>query len=162
MMWRTPPEPETTSARAGAQARRSARIRDRRRQRLVAALRSVARQAGTHATPRRGDLLLRDRAAGVRPQLLELAAALERVAEPPSETLRTVRWLLTDGCTSPLWNPDVPAAVLGPALDQLCAELSWAEAEGDVAPVIALPTAPRPGRGRGAGRRRAKSTPRGG
>ena len=157
MMWRTPPQPVMRPAGAGGRPRRSQRIRDRRRERLVAALRSVARQAGAHAKPRRGDLLLRERAAAVRPQLLEVAATLERAPDPPPEVMQTLRRLLTDGCTSPLWNEDVPAGELAAALEQARAELNWAELGDRGGPVVPLPTA-RPLSAR-AQRLRAGATP---
>ena len=122
-MWRTPPEPSLTLPRRRRAGRFSGRSRDRQRLKLVAGLRRVARRAGTAAKPRRYEVLLRNRAALVRPQLLEVAAALERVAEPDPDTLRTLRWLLTDGCTSPLFNSDVPTAELMAALDRVWVQL---------------------------------------
>jgi hypothetical protein len=93
------------------------------RPKLVAGLRSVAKLAGPRARPRRGDLLIRDRAVAVRAELLAVAAGLERTVDPPREVLDTVHWLLTDGCTSPLWNEDVPAERLVAALQRIQAEL---------------------------------------
>ena len=85
--------------------------------------------------------LLRERAAAVRPQLLEVAAALERAPDPPPEVMQTLRRLLTDGCTSPLWNEDVPAGELAATLEQARAELNWAELGDRGGPVVPLPTA---------------------
>lgn len=99
------------------------RAGDRRRLRLVGGLRSVARRANVRGVARRYELLLCERAASVRPQLLELAAALERTPDPGPDTLDAVHSLLTDGCTSPLYNGDVPAADLSAALDRIQAGL---------------------------------------
>ena len=130
-MWRTPPEPGlalTLRPGAGAGARRlAARSRDRQRIRLVAGLRSVARRANTGGRARRYEVLLCERAASVRSQLLAMAATLERVSNPEPETLDRLRWLLTDGCTSPLYNPDVPETHLLAALDRIEAELDTRE-----------------------------------
>jgi len=125
MMWRTAPEPSAAMIlRPDTVAHRlAARSRDRERLRLVGGLRSVARRSHTAARVRRYDVLLYERAAAARAHLLELAATLERVAHPQPETLQALRWLLTDGCTSPLYNPDVPAAQLPAALDRIQAEL---------------------------------------
>jgi hypothetical protein len=122
-MWRTPPESSLTPQRRGGAGRLSRRSRDRQRLKLVEGLRRAARRAGTAAKPRRYEVLLRNRAALVRPQLLEVAAALERVAEPDPDTLGTLRWLLTDGCASPLFNSDVPTAELIATLDRVWVQL---------------------------------------
>lgn len=148
MMWRTAPEPSAAMIlRPDTAAHRlTARSRDRERLRLVGGLRSVARRSHTAARVRRYDVLLYERAAAARAHLLELAATLERVTHPRPETLQTLRWLLTDGCTSPLYNPDVPAAQLPAALDRIQAEL-------DPLDPSALPSAwaesPAPRRARG-------------
>lgn len=128
-MWRTPPEPGLALTLCpGAGARRlAARSRDRQRIRLVAGLRSVARRANTGARARRYEVLLCERVASVRSQLLAMAATLERVSNPEPETLERLRWLLTDGCTSPLYNPDVPETHLLAALDRIEAELDTRE-----------------------------------
>lgn len=131
-MWRTPPESSLTPERRCSAGRLSRRSRDRQRLKLVAGLRRVARRAGTAAKPRRYEVLLRNRAALVRPQLLEVAAALERVAEPNPDTLSTLRWLLTDGCASPLFNSDVPTTELMAALDRV-----WVQLEAQDSPVRA-------------------------
>ena len=115
---------------------------DRRRLKLVDDLRSVARRAGTGARPRRVDVLLRNRAALVRPQLLEVAAALERVSDPEPETLRTLQWLLTDECASPLFNVHVPTTELMAALDRAWLQLDAREDWTLRAPVAVSP-APR-------------------
>ena len=52
-------------------------------------------------------MLLLDRVATVRPELLELADALERCGDPDPAAVADLRRLLTDGCQSPLYNPEV-------------------------------------------------------
>ena len=103
------------------------RAEDRQRLRLVGMLRSVARRGNLRGRPRRYEVLLCERAASVRPQLLEVAATLERLPDPEPDTLEAVRSLLTDGCTSPLCNPDVPAQQLHEALGRIGAALSARE-----------------------------------
>jgi hypothetical protein len=129
MMWCTPPEPNvalTLRPRAGAR-RLAGRSRDRQRTRLVAGLRSVARRANAGARTRRYEILLCERATPVRAQLLAIAAALERAANPEPDTLERLRWLLTDGCTSQLYNPDVPERQLLDVLERIEAELDARE-----------------------------------
>jgi len=126
-MWRQLPAVTFTAAPVSATPSSAERLRARRRRKLVAGLRSVARQAGSRSHPRRGDLLLRDRAIAARDELLAVAAALERGVDPPQEVMDALRWLLTDGCTSPLWNPDVPAARLAEALEHTHTRLDRAE-----------------------------------
>jgi hypothetical protein len=109
-----------SGARSGIRFRRT---RDRERLRLVKGLRSVSRRAGTSGRARRFEVLLCERAAAVRSDLLEVAAALERVVDPDPSTLSTLRWLLTDGCTSPLYNPAVPGGDLAAILDLVRSEL---------------------------------------
>ncbi len=59
----------------------------------------------------------------MRPLLLEVAALLECAADPGAEAVATVQWLLTNGCESPLYNPDVPAAQLGAVLEHVATGL---------------------------------------
>jgi hypothetical protein len=92
--------------------------------RLVEGLRRVARRAASPTPARRFEVLLCDRAAAVRFELLDLAALLQRTRNPHPEAIATLRWLLTDGCESPLYNRDVPASRLTPALDEVRAALS--------------------------------------
>jgi hypothetical protein len=60
--------------------------------------------------------LLRDRAAAVRPELLEIAFMLEHSHSLDAAWISTVRRLLTDGCESPLYNRDVHISELRAAL----------------------------------------------
>ena len=57
-------------------------------------------------------MLLCDRACAVRGDLLRVAALVDIAAEPDPATVLTMRWLLTDGCTSPLYNPAIPVELL--------------------------------------------------
>jgi hypothetical protein len=139
MMWRTPPEPNLApTVRPGAR-RLAERSRDRQRIRLVGGLRSVARRANTRPRASRYEVLLCERASTVRPQLLEVAASLERAADPEPDTLEALRSLLTDGCTSPLYNPEVPAAHLLTILDRVQAELDAREPGTRDLSAVALP-----------------------
>jgi hypothetical protein len=56
---------------------------------------------------RRFEVLLDDRLALVRADLLEIASLLERASQPDPWCLTTLHRLLTDGCESPLYNRDV-------------------------------------------------------
>jgi hypothetical protein len=52
-------------------------------------------------------VLLPDRVAAVRDELLEIALMLEHADELDPSWVLTVRKLLTDGCESPLFNREV-------------------------------------------------------
>jgi hypothetical protein len=148
MMWRTPPEPSLALTPRPNGRRLAERSRDRQRIRLVGGLRSISRHANTRPRARRHEVLLCERVTSARPQLLAVAAALERVPDPQPETLKTVRWLLTDGCTSPLYNPDVPATQLLAALDRVRAELDRRELGARDLSAHRAPDAPPPARHR--------------
>ena len=93
--------------------------RDERRRRAVAnGLVAVARRSGPRANVRQRGVLLLHRAVAVRPQLLELSALLRATPEPDRETMAMLQALLTNGCTSPLYNPDVPAKRLSALITQ--------------------------------------------
>lgn len=135
MMWRNSPGSELALSLSGV-TRFTRRPQDRQRLRLVNGLRRVSRRASTNALARRYEVLLCERAASVRSDLLAVAATLERVADPEPDTLRTLRWLLTDGCTSPLYNADVPAAGLNAVLCRLQAELDSHDRSALSAPAV--------------------------
>jgi len=80
----------------------------RRRRRLARWLRRTARRA-LDPDPRhpQSRLLLRDRAAGVCSDLLEIAGSLERTDDPDREAVEALLELLRNGCNSPLYNADV-------------------------------------------------------
>jgi hypothetical protein len=59
------------------------------------------------AARRRFEVLLHDRVALVRSDLLQIAAALEHEPQPDPGCVTELHRLLTDGCRSPLYNPDV-------------------------------------------------------
>jgi hypothetical protein len=63
--------------------------------------------------------LLRYRAAAVRPDLLEIAAMLERTQIPNPACLATLDELLSTGRDSPLYNPRIPVAELHTALNDI-------------------------------------------
>lgn len=92
-----------------------------RRHQLAARLRAVADTAAApfDGTPRStSTLVLVDRVAGVREQLLEVAAAVERVDHPDPVTIARLWQLLSDGARSPLYNPMVVAGELEVVLRQ--------------------------------------------
>ena len=79
----------------------------RNRRALAAGLR---RTADPKQPPRRFDCcpIILDRVATVRPELLQLANALEQANDPDPSSVALVRELLTDAC-SPLYNPNLSA-----------------------------------------------------
>jgi hypothetical protein len=114
------------------------RVKDRIRQKVVASLRRAASRAAAPPPPGRFRVvLLNDRVAGVREELLDLAARLERAADPNPEAVSTLWRLLTDGCGSPLYNrsihPSELAATLYYAKQRLSDDSS--ACEGDHPPV---------------------------
>lgn len=118
-------------SRSGASARRIARRGLRRlraeghaQRRVVQGLRSVARQAGPRAPHRRFAVLLVERAALVRSELLEVAALLEMAAAPDPGLLAELHQLLTDGCSSPLYNRAVQVSELRAILFRARLDLS--------------------------------------
>jgi hypothetical protein len=90
-----------------------------KRRRLVSARNRRALAAGLRRTaspsqpPRRFDCcpVLRDRIAGARPQLLQLADDLEHSIDPDPASVALIHELLTNGC-SPLYNPNLPLDTL--------------------------------------------------
>jgi hypothetical protein len=87
--------------------RRAERVSPRRVRKVVAMLRGIAARAGHGVTPRRNEVLLYERAATVRPELLELAALLEGAEAPDRRCVAALHTLVTSGCDSPLYNWDV-------------------------------------------------------
>lgn len=92
-----------------ADARGSARLfNDRTRRRLVRSLRRLAtRTPPRHAACRRFEVLLHERVALVRADLLEIAALLEHQPDPHPGCVLALHRLLADGCASPLYNHDI-------------------------------------------------------
>lgn len=91
------------------QPRRGARLfSDRTRRRLVRALRGLAtRKPPRDPARHRFEVLLHERVALVRGELLEIAALLEGERRPDPGCVVALDKLLTDGCASPLYNIDV-------------------------------------------------------
>jgi hypothetical protein len=113
------PAPTTVERDRGIVGRRLERSRarlvsPRNRRKLAQSLRRTARDA--NRTRQRYDLLLRDRAAAVRTDLIEIAARLEQAQDPDPARVAAVRELLTQG-DSPLYHPGVPARELRATLD---------------------------------------------
>jgi hypothetical protein len=104
------------------------RISRRRCLRLVRCLRSVARRVGPGAPPRRYEVLVRRRALAVRDDLLRIAALLEGSVDPEPTCVAELQRLLTDGCESPLLNPNVHASELYATVHHVLAELEAAAA----------------------------------
>jgi len=95
-------------AQRTAQPSRTGRVSRRTQRRLVASLRRLAsRESPRHGTRRRFEVLLHDRIALVRADLLAIAELLEQAPDPESRCVTELQRLLTDGCESPLFNPDV-------------------------------------------------------
>jgi hypothetical protein len=65
---------------------------------------------------RRRELLLCDRVALVRTDLLELADLLERTEDPDPDSVNALRALLRNGCDSPLYNAELHMSELRAAL----------------------------------------------
>jgi hypothetical protein len=68
---------------------------------------SARRAADLQASRSRHPVLLQDRAAAVRDELLELALILEHADDRDAAWVLAIHKLLTDGCESPLLNPDI-------------------------------------------------------
>jgi hypothetical protein len=103
-----------------AERRHARLISLRNRRKLAKWLRRTAKDS-VHFDPRcrRYDLWLRDRAAAVRRDLLEIAAMLEWAQHPDPACVAAVRELLTDGVTSPLINPALEVSELDATLDHI-------------------------------------------
>ncbi|HEX4011553.1 MAG TPA: hypothetical protein VHX62_16145 [Solirubrobacteraceae bacterium] len=95
-------------------ATRKRLLSTRKRRALAAGLR---RTAALTQPPRRFDCcpILPDRVAAVRPELLELADALEQINDPDPVSVALIHELLTNA-SSPLYNPNLPAEDLGAIL----------------------------------------------
>jgi hypothetical protein len=97
-------------------------VSERRRRQLAARLRAIADAAPAPvdggSTGTWTSLVLVDRVAGVREQLLEVAAVVERVDHPDPVTIARLWQLVSDGVHSPLYNPLVVAGELEVVLRQ--------------------------------------------
>lgn len=154
-MWRTPPDlrftcahvtrPKTSRDGAPRPTKRT-RGSERRRARVVAGLRRVARRSRLRSRARRSELLLCGRVEAVRWELLEMAALLQAASDPPPDVVAVLHELLTDGCSSPLLNEDVPAEELSAVIKRArAAVLGCGHAEERSLPA-SLPTDPSSGR----------------
>jgi hypothetical protein len=87
---------------------RAGRVSPRTPRRLVASLRKLAsREPPRGGTRRRFEVLLHERVALVRADLLEIAELLAQATNPEPWCVTELHRLLTDGCESGLLNPDV-------------------------------------------------------
>jgi hypothetical protein len=87
--------------------------RERERRVIVQWLRRTANRAPDPGPiRRRREALLHYRAAAVRTDLLEIAAALERTHDPDPAIVATLHELLANGCDSTLYNPSIHASEL--------------------------------------------------
>lgn len=107
-------------------ARKHARlVSSRRRRTLASRLRRTAnRVQDPDPIRRRRELLLCDRVAAVRTDLLEIAVMLAHTRDPDRESLATLCELLSDGCESPLYNRDVHLSELRATLHYVRSRLT--------------------------------------
>ncbi len=95
-------------SRVGILERSRAYRAEHERRVIVQWLRRTASRAHDPDPIRRHrEMLLRYRAAAVRTELLEIAAALERTHHPDASIIATLHELLANGCDSPLYNPAI-------------------------------------------------------
>jgi hypothetical protein len=115
-----PSSTEHHPARIVARWRALAAERSQRRLVSVRTRRSLAASARRAATrgPARSPytVLLEDRVAAVRLELLELALILEHADHRDASWVFAIKKLLTDGCESPLYNRDIHMSELRAAL----------------------------------------------
>jgi hypothetical protein len=131
-MWRH--SPSTFPDWAGAPQRPHPRVSARRRRQLVGWLRFVAKCAAcSRAAGGRRQLLLLDRVAEVRDDLLVIAALLEQIEDPDPACVAEVRRLLRDGCESPLYNRAVHSSELRATVHYVRAQLEQATDRAAVA-----------------------------
>lgn len=86
------------------------------RRRLAA---SARRAATCGPRPSRHTVLLQDRAAAVKEELLEIALMLECADDLEVSWVSETHKLLTDGCDSPLYNRDIHVSELWATLHYL-------------------------------------------
>ncbi len=130
-VWRTPTHRSVETSHGDAVGgRRAGRVpSDRQARALVRQLRRVARSRPDRDPVRRRYVLYQHhRVDAVRSELLELAALLEQAHDIDPETLADVRRLVTSGCDSPLYNPDLHPSEMVAALYFLRSRLREAPA----------------------------------
>jgi hypothetical protein len=107
------PAPTTLQGAHGLLERRRERTAARKRRVLARWLRRIAnRRPELDPIARRRQLLLHERAAAVRSELLEIAAMLEHDPDPDPASIAALHTLLANGCDSPLYNPDIHVSEL--------------------------------------------------
>lgn len=110
MSWRSGATTDTPDGAASwtGPAKRPRRVSARKRQALVGRLRRLAAHTiDRDPMRRRFDVLLPDRVAVVRADLLDVADLLETAEAPDPACVADLHRLLSDGCQSPLYNADV-------------------------------------------------------
>jgi hypothetical protein len=114
--------------RAHRAERRQARVVSARNRRVLAQWlrRTVHHPVDRDPTRRRREILLCDRVAAVRTELLEIAALLECGPDPDPACVVALHGLLASGCDSPLYNADVHISELRATLYYVQAELASA------------------------------------
>jgi hypothetical protein len=109
----------------GGKPTRGQPVRARHRRMLAKWLRRTAnRKYDLHPVCHRRELLLCDRIASVRSDLLEIAAMLESTHDPEPMCVATLRNLLSNGCESPLCNPEVHISELRATLYYVRSQLT--------------------------------------
>ena len=93
------------------------RLLSRRTRRRLAA--SARRAASCGPRPSRHTVLLHDRAAAVKQELLEIALILQYDDHLDASWMSETHKLLTDGCDSPLYNRDIHISELQATLHYL-------------------------------------------
>jgi hypothetical protein len=134
-----PPPGIVARWRAFSAARKERHLVSARTRRSLAA--SARQAANVGAARSRHTVLLVDRAAAVRDELLELALILEHADHRDASWVFAIRKLLTDGCESPLYNRDVHMSELRAALYYLRREPAPREQPRPATPVA--PGSPR-------------------
>jgi hypothetical protein len=107
--------------------KRARRLSARERRILVPWLRRTANgPPDRDPVRRRREVLLCDRVAVARTDLLQIATLLERAHDPDPARVAALRDLLSDGCESPLYNTDVHPSELWATLYYVRSGLSRA------------------------------------
>lgn len=118
------PTHTTVKSRVGILERWRHQRAERKRRVIVQWLRRTANRANDRdPIRRRREALLHYRAAAVRTDLLEIAAALERTHDPDPACVATLHELLSNGCDSPLYNPAIHVSELHATIERVLAEL---------------------------------------
>jgi hypothetical protein len=121
MLTKPTPSPSVADPAPGRAERRQAKlISARNRRHLTEWVRRITKLASDRdPIRRRHDVLLHYRAAAVRVEMLEIAAALERANEPDPECVAALHALLAHTGDSPLYDPKIPFSTLETTLDYI-------------------------------------------